>query len=873
MSVTNGENADDTNFNSSFISREVDGSTVGKLDLNEASSTFITDLQGTLNTEFTEIDDLRTLSGTSLGDQDNGTFTGSTITDNVTSKVALQELETEVELKENSANKGQANGYAQLDASALLPVGILPVIAMTFEGMWDASTNTPTLADGTGSNGEVYLVSVGGTQDLGSGSLTFQAGDKVIHDGAIWNKLDTIDQVTSVNSQTGAVVLDIDDVTPTTTKGDIIAEDGANAVRLAVGINGQVLTADSTASEGVAWAEASEGVIGKFSIITGNNANFEATVGDWTNYDDGAVAVPVDGTAGSPTVVTIARNTSASNLLNGTAVGLISKTAADGQGEGVSLSSLTVPDFWQGKEMQIRIKYKTLSGYVNNFYRVFAFDVTNGTLLNVLNNNGGDGSLATSSTNGSEFIGSVVVPDTAASVRLIIHATTTDATAFDVAIDDVTWEEISGVNGAIIEDLGVLTSPLSGVTFSSEEWKHFRIGNMLRVVGGGTVTSVSGSVTFNNPITGTNLNPITDRTFGSGSAIDVDVMQTFDLYMQSSTGSSLLVVTELNGLLDATDPFTFVAGDKINLDFMVEISEWDSGAIISTAQANVSTARARYDTDAGQSIANNSQVIVDFEDIDYDPFSSVTTGASWNYEAPETGFYFISSKIVFAANNAFTVGNNVFSQIFVDAVGKTELGRFDVNDNVSPTAIGITVAGSDVLFLTQGEKLDVRIFQNSGGARTLATAVGTANYITIERRPDFTVFGLNGIDEAIEVLGPEAAYGITVDQWGDLTSQVLQPGTYDAMATATFISSGATTTDSIELGISTFTGNDATSLLIGDTFNTSLKSDTSGDKQFVFVFIRNIVVTSATTFFLKAFAETSTTNLDVGFKLSFRRIS
>lgn len=59
--------------------------------------------------------------------------------------------------------------------------------------------------------------------------------------------------VDSVNSQTGVVVLDIDDVTPTTTKGDIIVENGTNAVRLPVGTDGQVLKADSAEATGVKW--------------------------------------------------------------------------------------------------------------------------------------------------------------------------------------------------------------------------------------------------------------------------------------------------------------------------------------------------------------------------------------------------------------------------------------------------------------------------------------------------------------------------------------------------------------------------------------------------------------------------------------------
>ena len=44
-----------------------------------------------------DVTDLRTLSGTSDEDEDLGTFTGSTITDNSTIKTALQELETAVE--------------------------------------------------------------------------------------------------------------------------------------------------------------------------------------------------------------------------------------------------------------------------------------------------------------------------------------------------------------------------------------------------------------------------------------------------------------------------------------------------------------------------------------------------------------------------------------------------------------------------------------------------------------------------------------------------------------------------------------------------------------------------------------------------------
>ena len=61
--------------------------------------------------------------------------------------------------------------------------------SQVYMGTWDASTNTPTLADGTGTQGHWYRVIVGGTIDLGSGSITFDVGDDVSHNGSVWEKI------------------------------------------------------------------------------------------------------------------------------------------------------------------------------------------------------------------------------------------------------------------------------------------------------------------------------------------------------------------------------------------------------------------------------------------------------------------------------------------------------------------------------------------------------------------------------------------------------------------------------------------------------------------------------------------------------------
>ena len=64
---------------------------------------------------------------------------------------------------------------------------------------------------------------------------------------------------THIVSTTNPHSVGIDQVTPTTTKGDLIADNGSNAVRFGIGSNGQVLTADSAQSTGMKWASVAGG--------------------------------------------------------------------------------------------------------------------------------------------------------------------------------------------------------------------------------------------------------------------------------------------------------------------------------------------------------------------------------------------------------------------------------------------------------------------------------------------------------------------------------------------------------------------------------------------------------------------------------------
>jgi hypothetical protein len=82
---------------------------------------------------------------------------------------------------------------------------------LSYQGNWNASTNTPTLTSSTGVNGYYYIVSTAGSTNL-DGITDWQIGDWAIFNGTVWQKIDQTNTVASVNGQVGVVVLTASDV-------------------------------------------------------------------------------------------------------------------------------------------------------------------------------------------------------------------------------------------------------------------------------------------------------------------------------------------------------------------------------------------------------------------------------------------------------------------------------------------------------------------------------------------------------------------------------------------------------------------------------------------------------------------------------------
>ena len=136
--------------------------------------------------------------------------------------------------------------------------------ALNYKGTWNASTNTPTLADGTGTKGDYYVVSAAGTQTFDGILLFFGAGDWIVYNGAVWQRVEggsdgNFSNVTLNSTDAGATagpLLDLYRNSATPAASDTIGEiefngkDSAGNKQQYAVIHGSILSPTSTTEQG-----------------------------------------------------------------------------------------------------------------------------------------------------------------------------------------------------------------------------------------------------------------------------------------------------------------------------------------------------------------------------------------------------------------------------------------------------------------------------------------------------------------------------------------------------------------------------------------------------------------------------------------------
>jgi hypothetical protein len=139
---------------------------------------------------------------------------------------------------------------------------------------------------------------------------------------------------------------------------------------------------------------------------------------------------------------------------------------------------------------------------------------------------------------------------------------------------------------------------------------------------------------------------------------------------------------------------------------------------------------AIYRSNTGQSIPNGALTVVDYNVLEIDTYSAVTTGSSWRFTAPVSGYYHVDAEILFAATNTWADGEAGNLSVFVNGNTNIEKALHRKDNYGSSASIMMFLGGSTALYLSARDYIDVRVIQYSGGALSLYN-YSTHNRISI----------------------------------------------------------------------------------------------------------------------------------------------
>lgn len=471
-----------------------------------------------------------------------------------------------------------------------------------------------------------------------------------------------------------------------------------------------------------------------------SNPDAEIGTTGWATYADAAGSSPVDGTGGAPTL-TIARNTS--SPLRGSGQFRITKDAANRQGEGVSYD-FTIDSADKSRILTINFDYAVSSSFAagtSSDVRVFVYDVTNSVLIQPAGHtiSGGTGIP-------HRHTASFQAPSNSTSYRLIFHVATTNASAWTMDIDRVSVSPQDRVYGVPVTDWTSFTPTSAWSSNVTHTGFYRRVGDSaeIQVKIGATGGTTAASLTVNMPTglvidttklastTGTQSSTLGTGVFDDASTGEVSLLVRYAstttvsvVYLQVTSADDLISYNTFSN----TSPATIANGDSVILNFRVPIVGWSSNVEISSS-ADTRVVAARYSTNTGATIGDSSDTIIDFEDLGQDTHGAVTTGASWKYTAQVPGFYSVKAMIQLSSGADWDDGDALSLNLYKNGSKVSTMGRQTLA--AASAGIAMSCLGSDVVYLSAGDYVDVRANQNSGSSKTL-NGTATDNYIAIHR--------------------------------------------------------------------------------------------------------------------------------------------
>lgn len=316
---------------------------------------------------------------------------------------------------------------------------------------------------------------------------------------------------------------------------------------------------------------------GAVNLITDGDAE-NAISSIFVPYKDAAASRPVDGVGASADVTTAVTSTAP---LTGAKSFTITKDAVNRQGQGWSIP-FTVPLSMQAKVLQIEVDYIVNSGTfvagsssADSDVIWYLYDITNSTLIEPSSIK----VLSSSSTLSDKFRSTFQTSATGTSYRLIAHVATTSAAAYELKVEASVSPSVY-VYGTPITDWASYTTGCTGawVTNTTYTCKKRRVGDNyeynIKLATSGAPTATALLINIPDTVDTAKINStISYASALENSSIAYDSGNGYPVKVSYYSATQVAVTNNVSpqALVAHNVPFTFGAGDEINIRFSLPI--------------------------------------------------------------------------------------------------------------------------------------------------------------------------------------------------------------------------------------------------------------------------------------------------------------
>jgi hypothetical protein len=457
----------------------------------------------------------------------------------------------------------------------------------------------------------------------------------------------------------------------------------------------------------------------------------------------------------------VARTTTTAELLRGDASFKVSKTAADGQGEGIHIEL----DPIDGRDLETRqtvsFDYKMLdANYADGDIKVYVYDVDNATLIGAIENDD-DGDLLAHTGDGATFLGFFNATDSL-NYRLLLHQTVTTATATDWVYDNVSLGPAGFAPATATNTIetNLLTADVTtDTTIADLTFSGLTVGKTYSVNGQFLLTNDNGS---------------SDDTVIVSAVHNSVTLARVSLNIEEATDTSpdtqhchmafsfTAAAADLTFSTSSASAAAAVLGNNTRTETYVQLETRNdlSTNVVSNTQLTQSTVLV-----SGQ--GNGGTTLTAFvTDMDWTEVSdSLNAWSGSVFTAPKSGQYKASGFVALSAASALTAYSYV----------NGSQQRVVCNDSTA-SVHRLSWAG----YLNKGDELSFR----SANGLTLSNS-STLHWLEITSDPDFTTYGVTGEKNKVQtkILSADVTTNttmsdltfsnLTVGKWYEVNGQFL----------------------------------------------------------------------------------------------------